>query len=116
MVARGTDVKAVESDVFTVEAPTAPAVAPVTVQSTTYDTATSTLTVNVDKNIKGIVNGKVSIATNKGTTLYDAELPAVGKTFKVVVGKEDTINGGELKASVVLEDNTTVDLKGTIKY
>lgn len=116
MVARGTDVKAVESDVFTVAAPTAPAVEPVNVTTTTYDTATSTLTVNVDKTLKSIVNGKVSIATNKGTTLYDAELAANGNSFKVVVGKEDTINGGTLTASVVLANDTTVDLKGTIKY
>lgn len=116
IVARGTDVKAVESDVFTVAAPATPAVDPVNVTGTTYETATSTLTVAVDKTLKSIVNGKVSIATNKGTTSYDAVLADNGNSFKVVVGKEDTINGGVLTASVVLENGTTVDLKGNIRY
>lgn len=116
IVARGTDVKAVESDVFTVAAPTAPAVKPVQVTGTTYDEATFTLTVKVDKTLTKIVNGKVSIATNKGTASYDAELAANGDSFKVVVGKDATINGGVLTASVVLENDITVDLKGDIKY
>ncbi|MGG4344534.1 S-layer protein [Paenibacillus lautus] len=117
IVAKDSTTKALESDEFTVNAPAAPAVEPVKVTTTTYDTLTSTLTVNVDKTLKGIVNGKVSIGTNKGTTSYDAELAADGNSFKVVVPTEATINGGELTASVVLKGNDkTVDLKGTIQY
>ncbi|SMF67076.1 S-layer homology domain-containing protein [Paenibacillus uliginis N3/975] len=117
IVAQGSTTKALESDEFNVAAPAAPAVEPVSVTDTTYNEATSTLTVKVGKTLNNIVNGKVSIATNKGTTYYNAELAADGNSFTVVVPKEATINGGELTASVVLKENgITVDLKGTIKY
>ena len=69
MVARGTDVKAVESDVFTVAATTAPAVAPVTVQSTTYEPATSTLTVNVDKTLKASLTVKLRLVPKWNNSL-----------------------------------------------
>jgi len=117
IVAKDSTTKALESDEFTVNAPTAPAVEPVKVTTTTYDPATSTLTVNVDKALSGIVDNQVSIGTNTGTVFYKAELAANGNYFTVVVPQEATINGGDLTASVVLKDGgKTVDLKGTIKY
>ncbi|WP_052759769.1 S-layer homology domain-containing protein [Paenibacillus sp. DMB20] len=91
IVARGTTVKANESDEFNVAPPSVVVTNPVKITSATLNAGK--VTVQLDKAVDSIVNNEVVIGTSNGTKPYAAVLDANKTLFTVEVGTENVVNG-----------------------